>query len=157
MRPAEYVGVDVVTQVGDQFDVGHANAVLGVSSRARPVTRRSKPSSAATSARSWPTGRSSCRTSRKFNESLAFLKDRTAGELGQAFRTTLDLYSHRLDAWITSLATKRLDEMRETSAAGRAYRRLRRGRRSAARLGRGRPIRPPTASATCTRRRCSRR
>ncbi len=33
MRPAEYVGVDVVTQVGDQFDVGHANAVLGAQAR----------------------------------------------------------------------------------------------------------------------------
>jgi hypothetical protein len=54
----------------------------------------------------------------QFNDSLAFLKDRTAGELGHAFRTTLDLYSHRLDAWITSLATKRLDEMREQVPVG---------------------------------------
>ena len=33
LRPAEYVGVDVATQVGDQFDVGHANAVLGAEAR----------------------------------------------------------------------------------------------------------------------------
>ena len=101
---------------------------------------RSKRSSAATSGTvvaNWP---EQLQNIAKFGDSLAFLKDRSAGELGHAFRTTLDLYSHRLDAWITSLATKRLDEMREKRAAGPAHRRLRRGRRPVARLGApGRP------------------
>ena len=30
LRPAEYIGVDVATPMGDQFDLGHANAVLGL-------------------------------------------------------------------------------------------------------------------------------
>ena len=118
MRPAEYVGVDVVTQVGDQFDVGHANAVLGV--RLEGTTGDSTVeafigSHFGTIVANWP---EQLQNVAKFNESLAFLKDRTAGELGQAFKTTLDLYSHRLDSWITSLATKRLDEMREKTPQG---------------------------------------
>jgi hypothetical protein len=53
-----------------------------------------------------------------FNESLAFLRQRKVGELDQALRTTLDVAASRLDAWITSLATKRLDQMREKAPAG---------------------------------------
>lgn len=44
--------------------------------------------------------------------SLAFLESRTVGELNWAFRTTLDTFDWRLDAWITSLATRRLAELR---------------------------------------------
>jgi len=118
MRPAEYVGVDVVTQVGDQFDVGHANAVLGV--RLEGTTGDATVETFigghfGTIVANWP---EQLQNIAKFNDSLAFLKDRTAGELGQAFKSTLDLYSHRLDAWITSLATKRLDEMREQVPQG---------------------------------------
>jgi hypothetical protein len=39
-------------------------------------------------------------------------------ELDAFLRDTLDLCSHRLDAWITSLAAKRLDAMRETAPTG---------------------------------------
>lgn len=34
------------------------------------------------------------------------------------FRETLDLFSHRLDAWVTSVATRRLFEMREKAPTG---------------------------------------
>ena len=46
---------------------------------------------------------------------------------------TLDLASHRLDAWITSLATKRLAELRRTQTTGTRSRRLRLGREPEAR------------------------
>jgi hypothetical protein len=118
MRPAEYVGVDVVTQVGDQFDVGHADAVLGVrleGTTGNQTVEAFLGSHFGTIVANWP---EQLKNVAQFNESLTFLKDRTAGELGQAFKTTLDLYAHRLDAWITALATKRLDEMREQAPQG---------------------------------------
>jgi hypothetical protein len=118
MRPAEYVGVDVVTQVGDQFDVGHANAVLGITLEGTTNNQTMEAfigSHFGGIVTNWP---EQLQNVARFNDSLAFLEDRTAGELGQAFKTTLDLYSHRLDAWITSLATKRLDEMREKAPQG---------------------------------------
>ncbi len=118
LRPAEYVGVDVATQIGDQFDVGHANAVLGL--RLEGTTASSTVegfigSHFGQAVLNWP---EQLKNIASFNESLAFLQDRTVGELGHAFKTTLDLYSHRLDAWITSLATKRLDELREKAPQG---------------------------------------
>ena len=39
-------------------------------------------------------------------------------DLDRFFRETLDLFSHRLDAWISSLVTKRLYQMRETTPKG---------------------------------------
>ena len=55
--------------------------------------------------------------------SLAFLEQRTVGELNWAFRTTLDMFDWRLDAWITSLATRRLAELRVSKdEAGQAQR-----------------------------------
>ena len=76
-----------------------------------------------------------------FADSLAFLKDQSAGELQIAFRTTLDLSAHRLDAWITSLATRRLDAMRDSTRHRPAHRRLRRGREPAARfVGNAEPV-----------------
>ena len=118
LRPAEYVGVDVATQIGDQFDVGDANAVLGL--RLEGTTASSTVegfigSHFGQAVLNWP---EQLKNIASFNESLAFLQDRTVGELGHAFKTTLDLYSHRLDAWITSLATKRLDELREKAPQG---------------------------------------
>jgi hypothetical protein len=43
---------------------------------------------------------------------LQFLAKLPTAELDRLLRETLDLHSHRLDAWITSYATYRLDEMR---------------------------------------------
>lgn len=54
----------------------------------------------------------------EFRTSLAHLKSLTVGRLEQVLTGTLDLCSHRLDAWITSLATKRLAEMRKADPAG---------------------------------------
>ncbi len=44
--------------------------------------------------------------------SLDALKQRTVGELDWALRTTLDMFDWRLDAWITSQATRRLADLR---------------------------------------------
>jgi hypothetical protein len=51
-------------------------------------------------------------------ESLAYLQDLSAAKLQRAFAGTLDLCSHRLDAWITSLATKRLAGIRKQAQSG---------------------------------------
>lgn len=119
LRPAEYIGVDVATPIGDQFDMGHAHAVMGLKLEGTIGAAESVEAYIGGHfgqlVAQWP---EQLQNIASFNESLAFLKDRTAGELGHAFRTTLDLYAHRLDAWITALATKRLDEMREQAPEG---------------------------------------
>jgi len=53
-----------------------------------------------------------------FRASLAHLQPLSAARLEQLMSGTLDLCSHRLDAWITSFATKRLAEMRKEDPAG---------------------------------------
>jgi hypothetical protein len=54
----------------------------------------------------------------EFRESLTWLKTLSSAKLERLCAGTLDLCSHRLDAWITSFATKRLDEMRKANPAG---------------------------------------
>ena len=54
----------------------------------------------------------------EFRAGLAHLKSLGADRLEQLLTGTLDLCSHRLDAWITSFATKRLAEMRQASPTG---------------------------------------
>src|SRR5262249_24407769 len=54
----------------------------------------------------------------EFRDSLAYLKTLTTGRLQRAFAGTLDLCSHRLDAWVTSVATKRLSDIRATTQSG---------------------------------------
>lgn len=54
----------------------------------------------------------------EFRESLAYLKTMSTGRLQRAFAGTLDLCSHRLDAWFTSFATKRLAEIRKATPTG---------------------------------------
>ncbi|MBP7392908.1 MAG: hypothetical protein KA945_03620 [Zoogloea sp.] len=49
--------------------------------------------------------------------SLGALANRKVGELNWSFRTTLDLFDWRLDAWYTSLATRRLAELRSATDA----------------------------------------
>ncbi len=53
-----------------------------------------------------------------FRASLAHLKSLDVATLEQLMTGTLDLCSHRLDAWITSFATKRLEEMRQNDPSG---------------------------------------
>jgi hypothetical protein len=57
----------------------------------------------------------------EFRESLTHLKTLSAAKLQREFAGTLDLCSYRLDAWITSFATKRLAEMRKASPTGMLY------------------------------------
>jgi hypothetical protein len=52
---------------------------------------------------------------KEFRASLDHLKTLTVDKLERLMAGTLDLCSHRLDAWITSFATKRLAEMRKTN------------------------------------------
>ena len=54
----------------------------------------------------------------EFRASLAHLKSLNVARLEQLMTGTLDLCSHRLDAWITSFATKRLAEMRKANPTG---------------------------------------
>jgi hypothetical protein len=54
----------------------------------------------------------------EFRASLAHLKSLDVARLEQLMTGTLDLCSHRLDAWITSFATKRLAEMRKANPTG---------------------------------------
>ncbi len=53
----------------------------------------------------------------EFRASLAHLKSLDVATLEQLMTGTLDLCSHRLDAWITSFATKRLEQMRHNDAS----------------------------------------
>ncbi len=118
MRYGEYNGVDTATQVGDQFEMGHANAVLGlqlIGSTGNQSVAQFIGSQLGLAVANWPEALKNIAT---FNQSLAFLQQRKVGELDHALRTSLDVCAHRLDAWITSLATKRLDQMRERTPEG---------------------------------------
>ena len=53
-----------------------------------------------------------------FRASLQHLQSLAPDTLSHLLRGTLDVCSHRLDAWITSLATKRLTAMRQAHATG---------------------------------------
>ena len=55
------------------------------------------------------------KTLSEFRSSLAHLKSLSVNRLEALMTGTLDLCSHRLDAWITSFATKRLAEMRKVN------------------------------------------
>ncbi len=55
---------------------------------------------------------------RAFHDALDALTNRPAVEVDHAFRGLLDLGSHRLDAWITSLATRRLQALRAAKPVG---------------------------------------
>ena len=55
---------------------------------------------------------------REFLASLDALATRAVGELEVSLRTVLDACSHRLDAWYTSLATRRLLQQRAAAPTG---------------------------------------
>ncbi|MGH9143587.1 MAG: hypothetical protein ACRD2I_20820 [Vicinamibacterales bacterium] len=50
--------------------------------------------------------------------SLDYLAGRTVGELNIAFRSTLDCFSYRLDAWLAARANRRLEQMRDQNPGG---------------------------------------
>jgi len=58
---------------------------------------------------------------KEFRASLDHLKSLSVEKLEQLMSGTLDLCSHRLDAWITSFATKRLAELRKATPSGVLY------------------------------------
>ena len=53
-----------------------------------------------------------------FRDALAALSGATTAELERLLGETLDVASHRLDAWITGLAAKRLEQMRSARPLG---------------------------------------
>jgi hypothetical protein len=117
-RVAEYVGVDNSALVGDQVDVNNARTLLGLKLAGTTGNQTIEEHIGARLGLprvQWPEHMSNIAT---FADSLALLENRSAGELQIAFRTTLDLFANRLDAWITSLATRRLDTMRDQAAEG---------------------------------------
>lgn len=61
------------------------------------------------------------KTLSEFRASLAQLQSLPVAKLELLLRGTLDLCSHRLDAWITSFATKRLADMRQSSPISVLY------------------------------------
>lgn len=54
----------------------------------------------------------------ELRDSFTHLKSLSAAQLERTCAGTLDLCSHRLDAWVTSIATKRLEELRQTTPTG---------------------------------------
>ncbi|HEX2732180.1 MAG TPA: hypothetical protein VHM70_11255 [Polyangiaceae bacterium] len=54
----------------------------------------------------------------ELRESLTYLQTTKAAKLQRSMAGTLDLCSHRLDAWITAFASKRLAEMRKAAPSG---------------------------------------
>ena len=50
--------------------------------------------------------------------SLDYLSKQTVGDLNHAFRTTLDAFSYRLDAWHTARASRRLEQLRVQNPTG---------------------------------------
>lgn len=54
----------------------------------------------------------------QFRSSLLYLRDQPVATLEQLLVETIDLCSYRLDAWVTSFATKRLGEMRRQNPTG---------------------------------------
>ena len=118
MRVSEYVGTDRSQLMGDQHVVSHAKAVLGLQlagTTGSLTVEEAIGSKLSKLKLNLPEHMSNIAS---FNDSLAALQDRPVAELSMAFRTTLDLYAHRLDAWITSLATRRLDQMRDSAPKG---------------------------------------
>jgi hypothetical protein len=55
---------------------------------------------------------------RQHLEALQALEALPTAELQRLFTETLDLCAHRLDAWLTSLATRRLQAMRQATPIG---------------------------------------
>ncbi|MET0209831.1 MAG: hypothetical protein ABW220_12375, partial [Burkholderiaceae bacterium] len=118
MGYSEYVSVDKVTLVGDQLEIGHAGALLGLQLVGTTGDQSVEAFIGTRLVEAVRNGPEHLRNIATFNESLEFLQQRKVGELDHALRGTLDVAAFRLDAWITSLATKRLDQMREGTPRG---------------------------------------
>jgi hypothetical protein len=116
-RVAEYVGVDNSALVGDQVDVNNARTLLGLKLAGTTGNQTIEEHIGARLGLprvQWPEHMTNIATSPTVSRSCRTERGRTADRL----RTTLDLFANRIDAWITSLATRRLDTMRERRATG---------------------------------------
>ena len=118
MRMSEYVGTDNTRLIGDQHVIGHAKAVLGLQLKGTTGSLTIEEFVGSKLSKDGLKFPEHMLNIASFNESLAALQDRPVAELSMAFKTTLDLYANRLDAWITSLATRRLDQMRDKAPKG---------------------------------------
>ncbi|KQW36935.1 hypothetical protein [Rhizobacter sp. Root404] len=118
MGYSELISVDRTTLVGDQIEIGHAGALLGLQLIGTTGNQSVEAYIGTRLVEAVRNGPEHLRNIATFNESLEFLQARKAGELDLALRGTLDVAAYRLDAWITSLATKRLDQMREATPRG---------------------------------------
>lgn len=124
------VGVDVAVAAGLADAVDRVERELhrigpGTETRLTPWERLDAPVSGVTGGQTlaaWLGDRLSTdetrRTLREHRAALATLATVPTAELSRLFIETLDLCSHRVDAWLTSLATRRLATMRRAHAAG---------------------------------------
>lgn len=118
MGSSEFVSTDIATLVGDQVEIGHAGALLGLQLVGTTGSQSVEAFIGTRLGEALRNGPEHLRNIATFNESVEFLQGRKVGELDHALRGALDTSAYRLDAWITSLATKRLDQMRETTPQG---------------------------------------
>lgn len=117
-RSAEYLGVDDSARVGDQVDLSHHAALMGMKLAGTTGQATVEETLNAQLGLALPKAPEHLAAIASFGDSLAWLQAVPAGELQLALRGTLDLCSNRLDAWITALATARLDHLREQCPSG---------------------------------------
>ena len=112
-QTTEFVGIETVAQpaagamLTTPFEA--ARLVLGQRSVRETVTLAIRPGATVPS-RFGELGRAVA--------ALEYLAERPAEQLDRALRGWLDSCSHRLDAWVTSLATRRLAQVRQSSPSG---------------------------------------
>ena len=117
-RSAEYLGVDDSALVGDQVDLSHHSVLMGmklVGTTGQFTVEETLASQIGLGVLNFP---EYLKNIASFGDSLAWLKSIPAGNLQLALRGTLDLYANRLDAWITALATARLEHLRDQAPSG---------------------------------------
>ncbi len=107
---------------GSNTDPLVARASASTSRTSDPVVGTGRPIAAVrfgTTTRNVPTSLTSAKLGiPEMLAAIARLEVVPSATLERLLRETLDLGAHRLDAWLTSLATQRLDELRTTQTSG---------------------------------------
>jgi hypothetical protein len=119
MQASEYVGIEAVTRPAPTTGVlvtspAEASRVVIPTTTGQLTVRQFVTAAVRRGARVPPDYRS-------LGDMLASLEaiaTRPADQLDRALRGVLDLYAYRLDAWYTSLATRRLATLRSAAPAG---------------------------------------